>query len=440
MNSPTAPDNTTQPTVLMIYDSEVIRQTVSLLAMDRDRYRVVEISTPGEAQEACEREAPDLIVLCAMSKRTKAYQVCKAIKEAQGPSFTPVVIFALKLGPEEREKALEANADDIFAVTMPPEDVQARMQALLRIRQGVLESTRRSQSLARASAEAADTILQLAEANRRIQEQNQEIKARDARIQLQQKDIEKHLATLQKELELASRLQVSLLPSAADYPGDVTIADQYVPAADLGGDYYDYVEREDGSLFVMIADVTGHGVAPALVGVQSRTQARAALARDPAPASVMADLNQFMFQTFKREFLMTAFGLIYEPGTGAVRYCGAGHCPLVLLRAGTNTTEEIGSKGLPLGVTGKDSYQEGQLTLAPGDRLFLYTDGINEATSPANEEYGVQRMLDAFVAARDKAPAETLAHMMEAVRVFHGGTVFDDDVTLVLMERDAPAP
>lgn len=291
----------------------------------------------------------------------------------------------------------------------------------------------RSISLARASAEAADMILQLEEAHRRIAEQNEEILARDAQIQEQQKEIEKHLEILQRDLAMASALQISLLPSEAPKVPHLLLHDRYIPAADLGGDYFDYLLLPENRVYICIADVTGHGVAPALVSVQARVLSRAAVQEGHSLEKVLAELNRFMIETFHREYLMTMVSLLYDSATFSLLYAGAGHCPLIRLSA-DGSIQEFPSQGLPLGVSLQATYAMDRIDLRPLDRVLLYTDGITETKNPAGEEFGVKRLLELFVEMRSLPAASVIDRLVGGACAHTQQRVFKDDVTLVLLE------
>jgi serine phosphatase RsbU (regulator of sigma subunit) len=429
-------------TILVVYDSRTIRETVSVLGID-DAYEVVELDDPDCVEETLEDVQPVLVLICAMARETTAYETCRSIKEASAGVFLPVVIYSIKAGLEEREKAFAAGADDTIQVTISPEELLFRTRSLLRIREVVVESQRRTQTIAQASAEAADIVLQLEEADRRIREQNaelermvRELEARDARIRLQQQEIEQHLATLQKEMELASSLQINLLPSETPHVEGLVLYDRYVPAAQLCGDYYDYVDLPGGRFHVSVADVTGHGVAPALVSVQVRTRARTAVQDLTHPHEVLECLNKFMFDTFKQDFLMTMVYLVYDPQAHVATYAGAGHCPMILLPAAGDGFRELASQGMPLGVARESKYRSEAVELAPGDKLLLYTDGITEVPGrDASDIFGVERLTAAFEACRAAGGREALEDVFRAARMHSADGAFEDDVTLVLLER-----
>ncbi len=424
-------------TILIVYDSEKIRETVSLLATDGEPWRTVELSDPARLLETLEAEKPDVVLLCAMARTTTAYDNCARVKDNQGAIFLPVVVYALRDAPDERQRAYAAGAADIFTIAMPPEEMVLRIRAHLRVRQQVLENHRRTTSLARASAEAADMILQLEEAHRRIKSQNQDLQEKDRQIRKQQHEIQKHLETMQREMEIASRLQVNLMPENFAYDGGLRLFNRYIPAAMLGGDYYDYVATDGGSLFACIADVTGHGAAPALVSVQMRTLARTAVGKAVGPARILGEMNRFMFDTFKRDFLMTYAGLVYDPEARTVAFSGAGHCPLLLLRRQTGDTEELYSRGMPLGVSPQAAYEDDTVEFRPGDRLLMYTDGITEARNADDEEFSPERLIGIFQTCKDMDGEDTLDELLRQVNEFYRGDTFEDDITLVLLEAPA---
>ncbi|MBN2713073.1 MAG: SpoIIE family protein phosphatase, partial [Planctomycetes bacterium] len=305
--------------ILVVYDSQTIRETISVIGIE-NAYNVIELDDPALLTETIEDELPDLVILCAMTKKSTAYESCNIIKSSMSANFMPVIIYALNASEDSVETAFQASADDIVRVTIKSDELLYRIRSLLRIRDLVRTSQQRTANMARASAEAADMMLQLEEADRRIREQNEELermvlelKERDTRIQAQQAEIGRHLETLQQEMELAASLQLNLLPSVYPEAGDLALYDRYIPAAELCGDYYDYVAMPDGKFVVTIADVTGHGVAPALVSVQVRTMARTAILAGKSPAEVLHELNVFMIDMFKQDFLLTMVCLSYDP-------------------------------------------------------------------------------------------------------------------------------
>lgn len=410
---------TRRETVLVVYDSRSICETVSVMEVD-NTYEVIELDDPGKIIETLEKVKPDIVLLCAMTREATAYDNCRLIKNATEGFYTPVLIYAIRVDSAELEKAFSVDADDLVQVTIAPETLLWRVRTLLKTKSFVRESVARSQSLARASAEAADMLLQLEEADRRISEQ--------------QKEIEKHLRVLEHEMELAAALQINMLPTEVPNTPELALYDRYIPAAELCGDYYDYVQLPDSAFHVSIADVTGHGVAPALVCVQVRTMARASAQAGLSPSEILDKLNEFMLSTFDREYLMTMIALNYNPESHAITYSGAGHCPIVMMPADGGPPTELPSLGLPLGVTADAEFVDTVVQLELRDRMLLYTDGISEAVGEKGL-LGPERLIQFFTDVRDSGGREALDSIIARTRSFATKAVFDDDVTLVLMER-----
>lgn len=426
--------------ILVVYDSRAIRDTISLLAFEEGPYEVMSLDDPGEAVTVAGTFRPDLIVLCAMTPHSSVLGTCRALKAALGEEYVPIVVYALRSDMELRQSVFDAGADDMIQVTIAPEEMILRIRALLRTRIVFLESVRRSKSLARASAEAADMILQLEEADRRIREQNKALRERDARIQEQQTQIEAHLQTLRRELDLAASLQVSLLPSGSRFADTLTIADTYIPAADLGGDYYDLFRLPDGRIYLAIADVTGHGVAPALVSVQMRTLARSTLLGGTALPEAMGILNRYMCETFHSDFFMTMAALLYNPEDLTLEFVGAGHCPILHLKTEAKESVAHYSRGLPLGISQTTTYTAETLALSAEDLVLLYTDGLTEATNDVGEEFGPERLHAVASLRYGLPPRQLLERLMNFVRAFSAHFHFGDDVTLLAFSPSGDTP
>lgn len=424
--------------ILIVFQSPQERREAGLLEGGGYPFKVGHLEHPAVLPQALAKVAPGLVLIYAGGDGDAAYALCRKIRSHCSDYLGLVAVAARETGAFERDLAIDAGADALLRVDGDdPEGLVVQLAGLLRSAEVAGEYLRRSRSLARASAEAADIIVQLEEASRRIKEQNEELRERDQRIRQQQAQIQRHLDTLKHELQLAASLQINLMPSGRAYSEglDIRLFDRYIPAEDLGGDYYDYVRLPDGGMFVCVADVTGHGVAPALVTVQLRALARSHLQNGQSLAAVMNDLNSFMYETFHQAYLMTMAGLVWRPGRDELEFVGAGHCPLVLASAQDNECCEHFSAGVPLGVLEDAGYESSTIPFEPGDRVLLYTDGITEATNADGSEYSPERLVRYLGAQGRQTGAKVLEGLLGEVSAFADGARFVDDVTLVLLER-----
>jgi serine phosphatase RsbU (regulator of sigma subunit) len=247
------------------------------------------------------------------------------------------------------------------------------------------------------------------------------------------------LAAVEGELEIARTIQLGLLPSAPpDLPG-FDIAGRAEPASQAGGDYFDWQALADGRLVVGVADVTGHGVGPALVMAVCRAYARATAPRSTGPADLLSRLNDLIVTDVRGgRFITMALAVVRE--SGSIDLLSAGHGPSFLYRAAragaAAHVEHFGGDGLPLGVLDGESYAPvRQLEMEHGDVLVLITDGFMEQLGPEKGQFGIER-LAATIQGHAHEPSERIvAALFGAVREFAGATPQNDDMTVVVIKR-----
>jgi phosphoserine phosphatase RsbU/P len=241
------------------------------------------------------------------------------------------------------------------------------------------------------------------------------------------------------ELEVARELQADLLPHAAPALAGWRFAHSYRTANEVGGDYYDFTALPDGRLALAVGDASGHGMAAGLVMAIGNATLKTALDLDPAPAPVAAVLNRTLCRTGTLRTFLSFFYALLDPATGRLEYFGAGHpFPLLLRRDGR--IEELGAGGLPLGVREPLAPPTAEATLAPGDLLVLFTDGLVEATDPAEQAFGFERL--SSLVYHGGSPQTLHDRVLAAFDAHVAGEPLRDDVTLVVVGREpggAPA-
>lgn len=244
---------------------------------------------------------------------------------------------------------------------------------------------------------------------------------------------------LEHEIELASEIQKQILPKEVPQLRGFELAGWNRPARHVGGDYFDFLPMaEPGHLGLIVGDVSGKGVPAALLVSTLHSALHLLAERGPVSPEMVARLNRHILASSASNKFITLFAAELDPATGVLTYVNAGHNPGIVLRAG-GAVERLGPGGLPLGLMANVSWRSEQLELAPGDLLCLYSDGITEATSPDDEEFGLER-LEALLAGQDDLAIERrLAEVAEAVSRFAAGQPQGDDQT-VLMVRRLPAP
>jgi sigma-B regulation protein RsbU (phosphoserine phosphatase) len=240
---------------------------------------------------------------------------------------------------------------------------------------------------------------------------------------------EEALVAIRNELEIARRIQASILPEAMPELKGVQIAAQYVPMSQVAGDFYDFLVVDDRRVGLLIADVSGHGVPAALVASMVKVAIAAQAEHADNPAKVMAGLNSVLSGKLQGQFVTAAYlYLDLEAATG--RYSAAGHPPLLHYRAAQGSVDDVVENGLILGVMPFASYESRALTLGRGDRFLLYTDGVVEADQ-RGEEFGEARVKQ--VLSRPLSAREICRSLEAEISAWSKG-VAHDDVTIVAVD------
>jgi serine phosphatase RsbU (regulator of sigma subunit) len=238
---------------------------------------------------------------------------------------------------------------------------------------------------------------------------------------------------IEHELRLARMIQQSLLPRSLPTLPGWQIAAHYRPARAVGGDYYDCLLLPDGRLGLAIGDVTDKGVPAALVMASTRSILRGIAEHGAAPAEVLERTNDLLCQDIPAKMFVTCFYAIVDLGSGHVRFANAGHV-LPLWRHASGVSE-LHASGMPLGALPGMRYQEGEITLAPGESLLFHSDGVAEARNMARELFGFERLHE-LVGQRPAADALLIGALLHELERFVGtGAEQEDDVTLVTLGR-----
>lgn len=201
---------------------------------------------------------------------------------------------------------------------------------------------------------------------------------------------EEALVAIRNELEIARRIQTSILPEAMPELNGIQIAARYVPMSEVAGDFYDFLVVDDRRVGLLIADVSGHGVPAALVASMVKVAIAAQAEHAHDPAKVMAGLNSVLSGKLQGQFVTAAY-LFLDMEARKASYSAAGHPPLLHYRAAEQSIHDVVENGLILGIMPFASYQSKEFTLDSGDRFLLYTDGVVEANQ-RGEEFGEERV------------------------------------------------
>jgi len=253
---------------------------------------------------------------------------------------------------------------------------------------------------------------------------------------LREAETRRQVERLEHDLEIARAIQQSLLPSSAPQLEGFEIAGWNQPADQTGGDYYDWQCLPDGKLVIALADVTGHGIGPAMLAAVCRAYARASFRGCGALMATMEQINALLAGDIGEGRFVTFVTVVCTPGSSQVELLSAGHGPLFLYALKEDRFDEMGAQGLPLGIVADlVSEPPHALNLGSGDLLVLATDGFFEWANPQNELFGPMRLEQAIRTSRAKHPSEIISDLYQAVIEFSGGTKQQDDLTAVIIKR-----
>jgi len=235
---------------------------------------------------------------------------------------------------------------------------------------------------------------------------------------------------IREQLEIAKRIQTSLLPKSLPRTSHFEIAAQMVPAIQVGGDYYDVISIGQ-RMFVTVADVSGKGIPAALLMTSLRSTLRALVKNTFGLSRLAEELNRVLCEDLEEDrFVTMALMCLHE--NGEAHLINAGHNPIVRVREGQ--VELLEARTLPMGIMQDVSYEETKFQLHSMDTLVIYTDGVTEARNPAGEEFGLERLTNAVKKCWNVSAEEMMRRIEDELKLFCGDTPQHDDSTLVVVK------
>ena len=381
--------------LLVVDDNEDNRYTL-VMRLEIEGYSNIAIAEDGEqALELLGSHDFDLVLLDVMMPKVDGYQVLEQLKADGRLHDIPVVMISALNEIDSVVRCIELGAVDYLSKPFNPVLLKARVGASL-----------------------------------------EKKRLRD--------EVRAHLARIEEELESARQLQMSMVPTTFPQPTvrrPIEIFAMMEPAREVGGDLYDFYDFDDGTLCFLVGDVSGKGVPAALFMARTKNVIRlvsrllrGADGSAPTPADIVTAVNRELCQDNVGMMFVTLFFGMLDPQTGDLRFTNAGHNPPYHLN-GNGLTPVTACKGRPLGVRDNSTYETGRLTLAPGEEIYLYTDGVTEAANRKDELFTEER-LEAVL--RDVAghPANAIINAVaDAVRSFADGALQSDDITALAIRR-----
>lgn len=388
--------------ILVVDDAPANLQVLSGMLKDRG-YKVRPVPSGKLALLAAERDPPDLILLDINMPEMNGYEVCQHLKADRQLQGIPIIFISALTEQLDKVKAFAIGGVDYLTKPFQMEELHARVETHLKLR--------------RLQIELEEANSRLASANRRMS----------------------------SDLKAAAKIQETFLPREVPRVPGTDFAWIYQPCDELAGDGLNFIPLGDGQVGLYVLDVSGHGVASALLSVTlSRllsppSEPSSILIGDgiTPPAEVAARLNRlFPFDPATEQLTTMVYGIL-NAATREFLYVSAGHPGPVHLPSGADPVI-LESHGFPLGLA-DEAYQERSVHLGVGDRLYLYSDGVPEAMDPAGNQFGNARLLEAIERGRREPLQMSVAALLKEIARWHGSEDPQDDISILAVEVSVAA-
>ncbi|RMH78189.1 MAG: fused response regulator/phosphatase [Calditrichaeota bacterium] len=391
--------------VLIVEDD---RNSMRLLQhyLEKWGHQVVCATNGVEAVNRLQQENFPLIITDWIMPEMDGLELVRWVRHHGQKEYTYIIMLTSRTEKEAVVEGMEAGADDFLAKPFNSEELRARIRA-------------------------GERVVRL---ERTLMEQNQALQLANERMK--------------RDLEYAALIQKSLLPEHLPPLPSVTVAYRFLPCEELAGDILDVFQLEPDLLGMYVLDVSGHGVAAALLSVtlhrllspvlDQLSLVRRRVGEDGeiqtvSPAEVVAQLNRrFQIEESHEQYFSMIYGLLHIK-EGAFTYVSAGHPGMVHLSS-RGTCRLIKSPALPIGFFPDTQYEEKTLSLAPGDRLYLYSDGVVETRNNRQEQFGTSRLMQVVGRAASQPLSRSLDLLIEELARWRNNTPLEDDVSILAVE------
>jgi serine phosphatase RsbU (regulator of sigma subunit) len=358
-------------------------------------------TNPNEVCELHRQNRYCLILLDLQMPGMDGFQVMEGLKEVERDGYLPVLVITAQ--PAHKLRALEAGAKDFVSKPFDLAELRARVHNILEVRllhRGLEETVR--------ELERSREVIRL----KTLEEQQRS----------------------EQELALAEETQKSLLPCCVPQFENYRVRAYNAPTRYVGGDFYDFLKLGSGDWMGVLADVSGKGMSAALLSSMVLGALSMEFHSGTQPREVLARVNRLLCEkSLPGQFVTLFLFLQNRQGTG--QFISAGHNPAYLFRAATGKIQKLFSEAFFLGMFEEATFESRPFQLGQGDILVVISDGVTDAQNPQQEMFGEQRLLQVI---RQEAPAGSHAierQLLKAVEEFTQGTVQNDDITFVMVEK-----
>lgn len=370
-------------TILLVDDAPANIQIANSIL--KDIYKVRIATSGAKALELAKTEPfPDLILLDVMMPEMDGYEVCSRLKASSETRDIPVIFLTGQTEIEDETRGFEVGAVDYIHKPFSPAVVKARVHTHLVLR-GIRE------------------------------------------------ELAHRLKEIQKELETARQIQLSILPTEIPKIEGLEIAARYIPMTSVAGDFYDFIVVDERHVGILVADVSGHGMPAALIASMLKIALAAQVSHASDPAEVLSGLNQTLCGKFEHHYVTAAYVFV-DMEKSVLTYAGAGHPPLLLWGKSSPNVRDVQENGLFLGKFPWATYSSLDLPIQAGDWCLLYSDGIPETPNHSEIEFGTERFRQVLATEQSTSANQFADHLLQEVSNWAArgpGVDLDDDITMV---------
>ncbi|MBD3344111.1 MAG: SpoIIE family protein phosphatase [Chitinivibrionales bacterium] len=269
-----------------------------------------------------------------------------------------------------------------------------------------------------------------------LEQVNSELSQTNDQLKQVNHDLQVAQSKINNDLEHARTIQQGLLPQNLQDTPAFSIGARYIPAQAVGGDYYDVFEIKPDTYGIIVADVSGHGVASALIMSMAKVLLKTFAGDEISPQKTLERINQTFLTEIKTDNFVTIFYAILDAGASTLHYTSAGHCPVLVINKDKKSSSRIPADGLFLGVFPDMMLKESSYSYRAGkERLILYTDGLTEAQNGSDEMFELGRLEDIALKTSSIEPKKSVDEILQFQRKFCGpGRIPEDDITLLVID------
>lgn len=379
--------------ILVVDDVE---QNISLISryLVNAGYDIISANNGPTAIRKARMFKPDLILLDLLMPQMTGFEVCKILKNDEDTKYISILIITALDSSDTRTRSFEVGADDFISKVFDKTLLLSKVKSLLRI------------------------------------------KHLSDQLKLQYSEIEEKNNTLDFQLNMAMQVQRSLIEETSFVFNDIRFMSKYLPALDIGGDMYDMIKLDDSNVAVIMGDVSGHGIAAALLTAMLKLMFRNIIAITHNPSEVLSRMNTEFCNIFTNKLIDVYSCVFYALiDTKAKKlYCSnAGHTLPIFVESKNNSAYEIEVHGLPIGMMEDSTYNMETITFNSGDLIFFHTDGLGDSLYKDAIDEFVYKLKELLISVKNMPTDEIINHIVEQFRDNDESSKYEnDDISMII--------